>query len=276
MDPLQHFLGQAQFKARHLFSDTICGRSPTYYAGSVGYIHFFRGGKLTVIPDDRESYTLTEPTLIFCPGSWPHRLHGDETLGALMRCSVLDSDTGMRRAMEAVLPRVLVIPVGKLPALHTTLDLLIAEADGKKLGWKLACDRLFEYLVAQILRWAVETGVINQTAMTGFGDPKLARSLAALHSDMTQDWTLENLAALAGMSRSSYAARFSAIMGITPAEYILNLRVSAAKHLLLQGVPVKTAALETGFSAPAVFTRAFRRKVGASPLEWLRRQELTR
>jgi AraC-like DNA-binding protein len=241
MEPLQHFFTQVRFSTRHLFNDRVCGLSPTHYAGTVGYMHFFRGGKLTVIPEDAPPFTLTEPTLIFYPSSRPHHLHGDEVLGAQMLCSIVDSDTGMRRAVQTVLPSVIVIPVSDAPLLHNTLNLLIEEADAKRLGWRMACDRLFEYLIALILRTLVEKGSLDQTVLLGFGDEKLSRALTALHDDLTRDWSLSSLAEVAGMSRSSFAEQFSAMMTVTPMEYVLNTRLLAAKQLLRQGATVKAA-----------------------------------
>lgn len=269
MEPLQHFFSQVQFSARHLFNDRVCGLSPTHYAGTVGYFHFFRGGKLKVIPEGASTFAISEPTLIFYPSSWPHHLHGDEVQGAQMLCSIIDSNSGMRRAVQAVLPRVMVIPVSEAPLLHNTLGLLTAEADARRMGWRMACDRLFEYLIAQILRHAIENGAVDQATLSGFGDQRLSRALTTLHDDLTRDWSLASLAEEAGMSRSSFAEYFSAVMAVTPAEYVLNLRLGAAKRLLTQGVSVKAASAATGFSSQAVFARAFRRQTGETPLQWL-------
>lgn len=272
MEPLQHFFSQAHFSARHLFNDRVCGLSPTHYAGTVGYMHFFRGGKLTVIPEGAPPVTLTEPTLVFYPSSWPHHLHGDDVLGAQMLCSIVDSDIGMRRAVQAVLPAVMIIPVSDAPHLHNTLNLLIAEADAKRLGWRMACDRLFEYLIAQILRTSVEKGALDQTVLLGFGDQKLSRALTAFHDDLAHDWSISSLAEVAGMSRSSFADQFTEMMAITPMEYVLNTRLAAAKQLLRQGVSVKVASAQTSFSSQAVFARAFRRQTGEAPLAWLSKE----
>ena len=119
------------------------------------------------------------------------------------------------------------------------------------------------------MRRAIEEGGVDAAALAGFGDPRLARSLAALNGDLKQHWTLDSLAVLAGMSRSNFASRFSAVMGLTPAEYILNLRLGAAKESLLRGVSAKAAAAEAGFASQPAFTRAFRRATGLAPLQWL-------
>lgn len=269
MDALEIFLNQVRFNARHLFSDRICGLSPTHYAGTVGYLHFFRGGKLTVLPESADAMTLDRPTLLFYPSAWAHHLHGDEALGAQMLCCVVESGAGMQRVVNTVLPRVLIIPVSDAPGMQATLDVLMTEADGKGMGWRLTSDRLFESLIAQIVRWAVEHDLVSEAMLAGFGDARLARSLNAVHGDLIQDWSVGRLAALAGMSRSSFAARFSEAMGETPADYVLNVRLSAAQNFLLRGFSAKQAAAEAGFSSSAVFARAFRRSKGLTPLEWL-------
>jgi AraC-like DNA-binding protein len=78
------------------------------------------------------------------------------------------------------------------------------------------------------------------------------------------------LAALAGMSRASFAAHFHDVVGATPADYLVGWRVSLAQKRLREGRPMALIADEVGYESPSALARAFRRKVGASPSEWLR------
>ncbi len=269
MDAIQSFLSQLTPSARHLFSGQVCGMSPTHYAGTVGYLHFFRGGKLTIIPEGAEPFTLDKPSLVFYPGAWPHHMRGDEQQPAHMLCAVVDYGGISRNPVAVTLPKVIIIPLEEVPSLRVTLDLLTAEADLKQEGWQAATDRLFEYVIVQIIRHAMGQGMINDGILAGLGDAKLARSLTAIHEQMNSHWSLEKLARLSGMSRARFAARFAELIGVTPMEYLLNRRLSQAMKMLKTNETIKTVAAACGFSSPSVFTRAFARHVGQSPSEWL-------
>lgn len=68
-----------------------------------------------------------------------------------------------------------------------------------------------------------------------------------------------------GMSKSTLLRAFTQAKGITPYCYLENLRVSAAKRLLEQGVSPAEAALRTGFSDQSHLTNYFSRFTGLSP-----------
>lgn len=80
---------------------------------------------------------------------------------------------------------------------------------------------------------------------------------------------MESLATLCGMSRSKFAQRFSTVVGITPAEYLLEQRMTLAKRLLLHGRQVQDVAGDVGYSSQPAFTRAFRTVCRMSPRDWL-------
>jgi transcriptional regulator GlxA family with amidase domain len=62
----------------------------------------------------------------------------------------------------------------------------------------------------------METGAIRGGMLAGMSHPKLRRALVAMHEQPQQDWTLDALAALCGMSRSVFANSFRNTLGCTP------------------------------------------------------------
>jgi AraC-like DNA-binding protein len=62
----------------------------------------------------------------------------------------------------------------------------------------------------------METGAIRGGMLAGMSHPKLRRALVAMHEQPQQDWTLDALAALCGMSRSVFANSFRNTLGSTP------------------------------------------------------------
>jgi AraC-like DNA-binding protein len=82
-------------------------------------------------------------------------------------------------------------------------------------------------------------------------------------------WTLEVLAARAGMSRARFAVHFVRVVGQPAGEYLMAWRIGIAQQLLLRGRPVKVVAGEVGYGTPGALTRAFTQQLGMTPSAWL-------
>jgi AraC-like DNA-binding protein len=85
---------------------------------------------------------------------------------------------------------------------------------------------------------------------------------------------LAMLASAASMSRSAFAARFKALLGETPMEYLTRWRMETAARLL-RDQEFYAVARAVGYRGDPAFTRAFTRVIGISPRS-LRRQYVNR
>jgi transcriptional regulator GlxA family with amidase domain len=63
-------------------------------------------------------------------------------------------------------------------------------------------------------------------------DPSVATALAAIHDKPEHHWSVESLAAKAGLSRAVFAARFRERLGVTPMAYVSELRLRLASRWL--------------------------------------------
>ena len=62
-------------------------------------------------------------------------------------------------------------------------------------------------------------------------------------------------------------------MGISPAQYILSLRIMNAQNLLERGVyNIREVAEVVGYENPLYFSRVFKKEVGMSPTEYRKNQ----
>jgi transcriptional regulator GlxA family with amidase domain len=118
------------------------------------------------------------------------------------------------------------------------IELLSEEGAADYPGKELIIQRLLKTLLIEALRWdfmgnnAASAGLLN-----GLRDPAMARVLPAIHEDVRARWTVADLAGIAGMSRSGFAARFNKVMGCAPIEYLARWRIAIAKHEAPQEIP---------------------------------------
>jgi transcriptional regulator GlxA family with amidase domain len=100
---------------------------------------------------------------------------------------------------------------------------------------------------------------------------QVQRFIAAHPSD---DHSIDNLAARAGLSPRHFARLFRTEVGMTPAAWVETARVSAARRLLEAGRNTpKQVAVQCGFANADTLRRSFARHVGVTPAEYRRRYE---
>ncbi|AMO98222.1 bacterial regulatory helix-turn-helix s, AraC family protein [Collimonas arenae] len=170
--------------------------------------------------------------------------------------------------------------VGLLP---TVVHIKATDAGSARLGWiasaigeETAADkpggdailtRLVEVMLIEALRWqpAQDTTPISDL-LSGLADSRLAAALRHIHDDVARRWTIEDLGSKVGMSRASFAARFTHVLGIPPMEYVLRWRMALAKDLLWHdGLSLGEVAQAIGYQSTSAFSAAFSRFVGVAP-----------
>jgi AraC-like DNA-binding protein len=87
-----------------------------------------------------------------------------------------------------------------------------------------------------------------------------------MHAAPARRWTLQTLAEVAGMSRSSFAVKFKQTVGAAPMDYLTRWRMLVAGERLSQSSePVSAIALSLGYESESAFSTAFKRVMGCSP-----------
>ena len=127
--------------------------------------------------------------------------------------------------------------------------------------------RLLEVMLVEFLRWrGIGDDALPAGLLRGMRDPALARVLRAVHADVRAGWTVAELARLAGMSRSAFAARFGETLGCAPIEYLSRWRMALAQDALSRGgKSLDRLADEIGYESASAFSTAFRRRIGCAP-----------
>jgi AraC-like DNA-binding protein len=95
------------------------------------------------------------------------------------------------------------------------------------------------------------------------------RALDFIDACFAETISLTDLADVAGLSVSRFAARFSQEVGVSPQQYVRIVRVHHAQRLLRRGVSPSLVAAEVGFFDQSHLCRHFKRVLGRTPVEWL-------
>jgi AraC-like DNA-binding protein len=120
-------------------------------------------------------------------------------------------------------------------------------------------DVLRHYLVSS-------NGSLPITRLSVSTDPLIADAVGLLHSRTSEPWTIAALARQVGMSRSSFASRFRAAVGVAPIAYLTRLRLArAAGSLATSTRPLAEEARSAGYDNESSFSKAFARRYGQPP-----------
>ncbi|GIQ64807.1 hypothetical protein PACILC2_33750 [Paenibacillus cisolokensis] len=98
---------------------------------------------------------------------------------------------------------------------------------------------------------------------------KLFYARRYLDENFTQPVNMQTLAELSGYSSDHFRHLFKERTGMSPSRYVLNKRLEAAKHMLLNtNATVSAIGLECGFSTTSQFIELFKRETGRTPLQF--------
>ncbi|WP_414473652.1 AraC family transcriptional regulator [Microvirga sp. M2] len=121
--------------------------------------------------------------------------------------------------------------------------------------------RLIAFLTRLIARWADLDGLPPaRDASKNIGP---AKDYLEAHFD--REVELDNLARLAGLSRSHFIRAFTRETGLTPHAYLMDRRFRAASRLLAKGDSPGDVALACGFFDQSHLNRVFKARMGVTP-----------
>ena len=100
---------------------------------------------------------------------------------------------------------------------------------------------------------------------------KLSEIKSYIDYNYMQDINVEKITRLFGFERSYLYRIFKQRYGVGVKEYLIDVRVERAKQFLRDGYPVASTAFMVGYRDEFNFSRAFKERVGISPLEYKKR-----
>ncbi|WP_344795801.1 AraC family transcriptional regulator [Litoribacillus peritrichatus] len=270
MDKLSAVLNQFSITTGVFYSGKLCGTSSfDSTKEQEGHLHFLESGSMRVTTPSGKLLNITEPSVLFYPKPSVHELRAEQGDDANVVCATIRYGTGSNNPLANALPPFVAITLSDDVALKNTAQWLFEEALQKRQGREAIMNRLTEIFLITLLRHAMDSDLVDQGLLTGLAHPQLAKVITALHARPSENWTLQEMASLATMSRSKFIETFKEKVGYSPGDYLLEWRVGVAQTLLKKGKPVGWVANEVGYENASALARVFRKKTGQSPREWL-------
>lgn len=266
-DRLAELLRRFAIDAEVFHAGTLCGLNSLPAEGELGQLHVIRRGPVEVVQGNA-SLRVDVPSVLLYPRPMAHRFITDPTTGADMVCANLRFEGGSLNPLSTALPAFMCLPLTSIDGAAPVLDLLFDEAFAARCGKLAIVNRLFEVVIIQILRQLMESRLVKSGMLAGLAHARLRTALIAIHEAPAREWTLEDLADLAGMSRSGFATTFRDVVGLTPGQYLQSWRIGLAQRALRLGHPLKRVAADVGYGSEAALSRAFKAQTTMSPGQW--------
>lgn len=266
VDALSDVLQAIHLRGRSVWrtvqSDPLPRQDPT----AARAVYLVERGELTISLPDRVE-TVEEGGLILAARGVPHRLRAEP--GTIFVTGTFAVEEKVAEPVLRVLPTAITLdPGGRTHAwLDVALALIVAEVVDPSPGGRVMVSRLLDLLFVRVLRdWAGTSRGKASGLLTATMDPPVARALAAVHRAPGRPWSVAELAEQAQLSRSAFAARFTALVGTSPGRYVAQQRLARADLLLATtDDTLRRIAEQVGYASEAALSRAFSQAYGESP-----------
>ncbi len=260
--------------------------------------HFVARGRMQLKIDDGETLEVRAGEIVMLPHNHRHSFGSDLSVEPLLAHKVMETPPGgMSRIsyggggeatqilcgflgaetsfdpLRSALPPVLKVDVGTTASgawIESSFRFAASEIAAGRVGSTTVLAKLSELLfVEAVSRYVASLPEERRGWLAGLRDPQIGRSLALLHARPTHAWTAESLALEVGMSRSTFAERFTSLVGQPPMQYLALWRMHVAAQRLREGHgSLAQIAVAVGYESEAAFSRAFKRQFGTSPGNW--------
>ena len=140
------------------------------------------------------------------------------------------------------------------------MDLILQQEDAD-----LLVPLVIDEMLIRLLR-SPAGPAIAQIGITDSNAQKIAKSISWLKENYATTVRIEDLAAIAGMSPSSFYSHFKSITSMSPLQFQKTLRLQEARNLMItRRVDVSNASLQVGYASLSQFSREYSRLFGYPP-----------
>ncbi len=192
-------------------------------------------------------------------------------------CGHFDCDRSLKHPLLDELPDCICLRNGgnlDNQWLDGVVSMLVEETSRPGSGFEAITSRLAEVLFIQIIRAYIHEHGIKSGFLAALSDKHICRALHYVHNNYSTEVSVDEMARVACMSRTSLSSKFNALVGMPPGAYAAKWRMLKASELLAATEDsIAAIALQVGYRDESAFSRAFKNEFGHYPGAW-RRQKL--
>ncbi|CAM3702455.1 HTH-type transcriptional activator Btr [Vibrio aerogenes CECT 7868] len=273
MEAFSELIQQFQFHTEVYHNARLCGnwKLEQTQTGKTCF-HLVTGGQCHLSIPDYGDTVLGYGDLILFPKELHHAMASsassrpDTMTDTDLLCAKVDfGHAGVDMLLKS-LPEVLILKNEQTGIwLEPLLKLIVTENATHRSGTSAILDRLSELIFIYALRHFLEHHPARTSLLALYADARLSAAMNAMHTNPEQPWTIEQLARISAMSRTSFASHFKATSGWTVMQYLTWWRMQMALGLLKKGQSVSAVSYRVGYQSESAFSRVFMKHFGFNP-----------
>jgi AraC-like DNA-binding protein len=191
---------------------------------------------------------------------------GDGSRDTLVVCGTISATYGGALGLFDHLREPIVEDLSEENLVRYAFELLSAEIAKPSVGTHALAESLMKQCLILLLRRHLMRKNVGSPVFAALQDQRLTRAIIEILERPASKHSVDSLAAIAGMSRSSFSERFTEAFGEPPIEFVQRVRLRLGAQLLsTTDLPIKVIASSVGYSSRSYFSRAFRAAYGADP-----------
>lgn len=303
---LNHLLAALDIGVTHF---TVCdirdGWGMRFDASKTASLHYCLAGVGTLVVRDAPPIQLESHTFVLVPPGLAYRLQstspepvqiehrarlrgvsshesvpamtaGEGEQAIATACGELHAGLVGGSSFFTALGEPLVVRFCDADGLRNQFLMLLAESTRPGVGSRVLIEALLKQCLVLALRRWIKLDPSPLPWLAAVADTRLNRALHAIFEQPAVAFTVDSLAAIAGMSRSAFAAAFRRAFGQSPMSLVKLVRLRRASDLLLTtALPVAEVAKRVGFSSRSNFSVAFSELHGMDPSRFRRTFSIT-
>ncbi len=227
------------------------------------------GDVFGIRPGDIHGYTYPKDTVLF---------------NCIFDVSVIENELERLRKLPgtgqilddnkpSVWHRIHLDPIKRKQAHDCLLDMIL-ERKEKAAGWELRLKNLLIDFLVIFSRSFIKNDDDKEHSEYMYVK-YMYKALSMIEKNFCDPVTVDDIAESTGLSSDYFSRMFKQFTGLTPMEYIKNVRMAKAVDLLLiPSVSVAEAAHKVGFEDPGYFARQFKNSLGISPSRYKRENSI--
>ncbi|WP_456280843.1 AraC family transcriptional regulator [Cupriavidus sp. JZ107] len=202
----------------------------------------------------------------FPPGAIRRLVAGEDTPQLMMICGYFEASYGTSVNLFSSLCSPIVEQFDSEQHIDRTLQLVLRELISQEIGMGAMTATLLKTVLIALLRRSLTSTSLWVERFSLLKDANIARAFAHMAARPEARHSVDSLAQIACLSRSSFMARFTEVVGLSPMAVLRRLRMRQAASLLTAGESsVDYIARSVGYASRSSFLKAFQDAYGVLP-----------